>query len=170
MEEDMITSCRGYRHQNENVTATVDVVASEDTITLYLYGSSYLRMVAACAMITEIGAGVFTAPGLTECILALGVEGTKVFVEAELRCDVTPDGFAPAKPARCITTEGVQIAPNEIFTLREALNTKVWKDTGGMHCAGLWYDHRCVVVANDIGRHNAVDKVIGWMVLHHLPA
>lgn len=170
MEEDMIASCRGYRYQNGNVTEIDDVVVREDTITLFLNGREYLRMAATCDMLTELGAGFFTAAGIAERILSVRVKGTKVFVEAELRCDLTPDGFAPAKPARCITTEGVQIAPNEIFTLREALNTKVWKDTGGMHCAGLWYDHRCVVVANDIGRHNAVDKVIGWMVLHNLPA
>jgi FdhD protein len=39
--------------------------------------------------------------------------------------------------------------------------------TGGLHAAGLFTaDGRKVVVKEDIGRHNAVDKVVGWTVLN----
>jgi len=169
MDEDMITSCKGYRYQDGSVSEIDDVVVRESVVTLFLNGKSYLRMVASCDMLPELGAGFFTAAGIAERIVSVRAEGTEVFVEAELRCDVPPDGFSPAKPSRCIAADGVRVAPEEIFALREALNTKVWKDTGGMHCAALWHNHRCVAVASDIGRHNAVDKVIGWMVLHNLP-
>ena len=38
--------------------------------------------------------------------------------------------------------------------------------TGGMHCAGLLTMHgELIYVAEDIGRHNAVDKVIGKSIL-----
>ena len=41
-----------------------------------------------------------------------------------------------------------------------------FKATGGMHGAGLWVGDRGLVhVAEDIGRHNAVDKVIGHAYL-----
>lgn len=169
MDEDMITSCKGYRYQNGSVSEIDDVVMREDVVTLFLNGMSYLRMVASRDMLPELGVGFFTAAGIAEKIVSVRAEGTEVFVEAELRCDVPPDGFSPAKSSRCIAVEGVRVAPEEIFALREALNTKVWENTGGMHCAALWYDHRCVAVVSDIGRHNAVDKVIGWMVLHNLP-
>ncbi|MCZ0861572.1 formate dehydrogenase accessory sulfurtransferase FdhD [Methanocorpusculum sp. MG] len=169
MDEDMIVSCKGYRYQDGSVSEIDDVVVREGTVTLFLNGEMYVRMVASCDMLPELGAGFFTAAGIAERILSVRVEGTEVFVEAELRCDVPPDGFSPAKPVRCIAVTGGRVAPEEIFALREALNTRVWRDTGGMHCAALWYDHRCVVAASDVGRHNAVDKVIGWMVLHQLP-
>ena len=42
------------------------------------------------------------------------------------------------------------------------LEQKGFKSTGGMHAAGLIdYDYNLLLVKEDIGRHNAVDKVIG---------
>ncbi len=51
--------------------------------------------------------------------------------------------------------------------LREEQNT--FEATGGTHAAGLFTaDGEVLVVREDVGRHNAVDKVIGWAYLREM--
>ncbi|MFC1496613.1 formate dehydrogenase accessory sulfurtransferase FdhD [Candidatus Margulisiibacteriota bacterium] len=43
--------------------------------------------------------------------------------------------------------------------------SEVFKETGGVHSAALCQKDKIVQFAEDIGRHNAVDKIVGGLVL-----
>lgn len=61
----------------------------------------------------------------------------------------------------------VTVPAHTLATLPEKLLSKqnVFASTGGLHAAALFdADGTLLAVREDIGRHNAVDKVIGWAV------
>jgi FdhD protein len=45
----------------------------------------------------------------------------------------------------------------------------LFKDTGGVHSAALCNEQEIIVFTEDIGRHNAVDKIIGYAFLENIP-
>lgn len=61
-----------------------------------------------------------------------------------------------------------QVAASTIAMLPEKLRARqaVFDETGGLHAAGLFSrDGSLLDVAEDVGRHNAVDKIVGRMLM-----
>ncbi|MGZ8570674.1 MAG: formate dehydrogenase accessory sulfurtransferase FdhD [Actinomycetota bacterium] len=79
-----------------------------------------------------------------------GVCGKAALEDIEVRCD-------PVGPGPEVAVATIVELPDR---LREA--QKVFAKTGGLHAAGLFTpEGDLVTIREDVGRHNAVDKVIG---------
>ncbi len=68
--------------------------------------------------------------------------------------------------AHPVAGDGMTISDELLVTLPDRLREKqdVFEKTGGLHAAALFdaASGRLLALREDVGRHNAVDKVIGW--------
>lgn len=86
---------------------------------------------------------------------ACGVCGKQSLDAVEVHC--APLGAGPT-----VDVATLYALPDR---LREAQG--VFSRTGGLHATGLFTaDGEVVCAREDVGRHNAVDKVVGWALLH----
>jgi FdhD protein len=88
-----------------------------------------------------------------------GLCGKATINAIRAQLDPLPDATTPVMPAALIATlPGVMRSTQKTF-----------ERTGGLHAAALFDEEgRLVVVREDVGRHNAVDKVVGYALLNGL--
>ncbi len=86
---------------------------------------------------------------------ACGVCGKASLEQLELRgCPVIPSG--------------PELAPEKIYALPNKLREAqgLFEATGGLHAAALFdREGELVALREDVGRHNATDKLVGWALL-----
>ncbi len=66
---------------------------------------------------------------------------------------------------RSLHDDPVTVPADVLGSFPDTLRTRqaVFERTGGLHAAGLFTpDGRLLCLREDVGRHNAVDKVVGW--------
>jgi FdhD protein len=71
--------------------------------------------------------------------------------------------------------ENAALPPGELrtswlYTLTHKINTtpSLYLEAGAIHGCVLAQEDRPLVYMEDVGRHNAVDKIAGWMFRHHV--
>jgi FdhD protein len=70
--------------------------------------------------------------------------------------------FSPGEDTATVSARTLKAMPDQLSAAQ-----KVFASTGGLHAAALFgVDGTMMAVREDIGRHNAVDKVIGWALEH----
>ncbi len=65
----------------------------------------------------------------------------------------------------------MKISAGEVFALAKEFQhrSQVYRTTGGVHSAALCDTKGILIFAEDIGRHNAIDKIFGECILKDIP-
>jgi len=103
--------------------------------------------------------GVTVAPGARRSFLTTSACGVCGKASIQDIC-VLPQAAVAADPVR--------VRPEVLAALPDRLRAaqRVFANTGGLHAAGLFTgEGELITVREDVGRHNAVDKVVGWALL-----
>jgi FdhD protein len=146
------------------------VLLTEGVIT----GVADIAIARYCDSVDDSGRNTYNVLDLD---LAAGVPAPVVGIERNFyttsSCGVC--GKASIDAVRTKTTyepggDRTAVRPEVLVGLPDALRAaqKVFDKTGGLHAAGLFTaDGELLCVREDVGRHNAVDKVLGWALRQH---
>ena len=138
----------------------------EELATGWLHGEGYLETLddllklRPCA--TDLG---FWADVRPERVALVKAEGRRRVLASGCGAVSTP--LADPHTLRHAPARREPAAPERLRALFKQLfgRGERYNETGGIHAAALTDDERLLFHAEDIGRHNAVDKVIGAAVL-----
>ena len=163
---------------------TADLIAVEKRISIAVNGKNLLNLYCTPLMIRELVVGIINNEGLISgswCLERMSIEYGE-----EIRVDISSEGRI-VEGAKTITSGcagGISVAgkmpekilddavfaPDEIRKLFREFQkrSEVYKITGGVHSAALADKENILAFAEDIGRHNAVDKVTGYCILENI--
>jgi FdhD protein len=112
-------------------------------------------------------------------VVVVRTEGTTNY-EEKLRKKVRTSGCAQGTvfgdvmagfDATALPTD-VTVRTSWLYALTKAINTtpSLYLSAGAIHGCVLCQEDRPLVYMEDVGRHNAVDKIAGWMWMNGVPA
>ena len=143
----------------------------------FLFTEGVIERPDQIASIREAADSKFTERGnVVEVAIAPGVhldlDGARRNFYATSSCGVCGKASIDSVRRRGISGLNPQfrMTPEVLCRLPEKLRAAqdVFSRTGGLHAAGLFGpDGTLLAEREDIGRHNAVDKLVGWGVLGH---
>ncbi|MBO8175632.1 MAG: formate dehydrogenase accessory sulfurtransferase FdhD [Thermococcus sp.] len=185
----MIKKVRIFRWENGMKTLD-DYVCIEERFEIYIVHDNFeeflAELPASPSQLRELGAGFVVCEGYekAEKIIDSWVEGQRIYVKVRdtnigsLRNEVTirhtPCGDSyKARKGEVIGGKAgdIKVSPEFILRISSSMTqlAETWRKTGGTHWAAL-FDREGNVLgfSEDIGRHNAVDKVVGYAVLNGL--
>jgi FdhD protein len=180
---------RVVRLRDDRVTEVPDLLAAEEPLEIRLEGEPVAVTMRTPGHDTELAVGFLVTEGivrpadLESVIECRSDEGDGGVVEIKLRSGVAPSagwqrnfyatsscgvcGKASIEAVRVAAEplgDGPEVSRHKIQSLPDTLRAaqRVFERTGGLHAAGLFSsDGELILLREDVGRHNAVDKVVG---------
>lgn len=152
---------------------TTDAVVIEDRFELLLNDRRVATMVASRDQLRELGAGYVISEGLVRCVDTVDLDGDRILVSAGTGCDPArmtsetgSSGGQSYLSAPGTVVSDVRISPEEVIAITREIETELWRKTGGVHCSVLFGNGKLLQKSSDVGRHNTVDKLVGYAALN----
>lgn len=179
------------KHSGAGFSSQSDEVAVEKPVTLLVNGIEMITLLCSPGHLDELAVGFLAGEGL----LSHDSEDLEVQVDEEAGlvnvASASLDSLDFRRLGRrCLTTgcgKGVvfydlrdrrdwkkvessgKISPEKILSVMGEMQGQavVFRETGGVHSAGLLLPNH-FIIREDVGRHNAVDKLLGFRLLHKI--
>lgn len=179
------------RYRNGVFSTGEDLIIREVPVTLVLNNSEFATMVCSPCDLKEMAVGFLYSEGLlqqpadlksitvNEASKTIRVEiaGETLLEERFVKRLVTTSCtrgpslyfFNSARRVVPVSTD-IKITPGELFFLCDEVEkiSSLFKATGGSHSAALCVNEKIIVFFEDVGRHNAVDRVLGRCLLDNI--
>lgn len=170
-----------------------DTVVAEFSLTIVLNNRELVTLLCSPAKLDCLAIGFLASEGLINSkdeIEKITIDDQRGVVEvttrdtAELARDISSrrliasSGGRGTNSYRSITSKSgleiksqLKISAPQVFALMEEFvqRSKVFKATGGVHSAALCDTTSILLFSEDIGRHNAIDKIFGECLLKEVP-
>ncbi len=160
----------GIQVLGDDVRKVHDNIIVEDRVRLFLNGKYLTTLVACLDRLDELGAGFIICEGLADEIDSVEVSGRDIHVTApaagDAHLEVESSGGYRVLGEPKVVSSSITVTPDDIRTVTAAIESDTWRKTGGVHCSVLFCDGEFITRACDVGRHNAVDKAVGYAALH----
>ena len=178
-EQALTSKYRVVRVENKEASEAEVEVCVEDSVNLQVNGIRVASLTITPADLEPFALGYIVCEGLVrtpEEVLSIDVEYPNINVtvdaftgdDADLWMEIRSSGCVGVRAAWADIDEPIKsdinVNVDVIFKGLGQVNelARLWKSTGGTHCS-IIYDSegRLVSYAEDIGRHNSIDKAVG---------
>jgi FdhD protein len=167
---------------------TEDTVVRELPLTILLNGRELITLLCSPSALDALAVGFLFSEGIIKSRDEVGevaVDAGGGMVRLSTTTDIETDDWSLSRPiitsagkkrslsnpagftGRYRIESGVTISAGEVIALVNEFQRRsaVFQATGGVHSAALCDTREIIVFADDIGRHNAIDKVLGHCLL-----
>lgn len=170
---------KAQNYKNGKITDVTENVVKDSTITLTINNKIKRSLSAIEDSLKEFAVGYLFNENMVKTLediekikinenqINVKINDTLLKTKETVLCSDSAGGWRSKINNIEPVTSNFQVKSDELIDRIEELknNARIWQATGGTHVAGIVYKDN-FIVKEDVSRHVAVDKVIGYGILH----